>query len=103
MYHTPSFGKFATCIDPEEDCGGVRRSFIPLPSIWGGYRLHPEVIEFWQGRESRLHDRFVMMLSLFAQVVFASITTMEKHLVQSTRHPVRCMGLLVVTFSLPLI
>jgi pyridoxamine 5'-phosphate oxidase len=31
---------------------------IPLPSIWGGYRLVPEILEFWQGRENRLHDRF---------------------------------------------
>jgi pyridoxamine 5'-phosphate oxidase len=30
---------------------------IPLPPSWGGYRLSPESVEFWQGRRSRLHDR----------------------------------------------
>ena len=32
---------------------------ISLPSFWGGYRLEPESIEFWQGGEHRLHDRFL--------------------------------------------
>ena len=32
---------------------------IPLPSFWGGYRIAPQAIEFWQGGPARLHDRFL--------------------------------------------
>ena len=42
---------------------------IPLPSFWGGFRVTPRTIEFWQGRQSRLHDRFLYSRSAEAWTI----------------------------------
>lgn len=42
----------------EELEGRFQDREVPLPDFWGGYCVSPQVIEFWQGRRNRLHDRF---------------------------------------------
>jgi pyridoxamine 5'-phosphate oxidase len=69
----PRGGQIAACASRQSEVIGSRdelearvaeldREFegrdVPLPAHWGGYRLEPEAWEFWQHRESRLHDRF---------------------------------------------
>jgi pyridoxamine 5'-phosphate oxidase len=43
----------------EQMKGKFHHGEIPLPDFWGGYRVSPDTFEFWQARESRLHDRFM--------------------------------------------
>ena len=43
----------------EEMKAKFKNKEMSLPSFWGGYRVVPHSFEFWQGRESRLHDRFL--------------------------------------------
>jgi pyridoxamine 5'-phosphate oxidase len=47
--------------DLDETVAQLERQYagrdVPRPAHWGGFRLHPEVYEFWQHRENRLHDR----------------------------------------------
>lgn len=43
--------------------GKFQQGEIPLPSFWGGYRVVPQAVEFWQGGPARLHDRFLYQKS----------------------------------------
>jgi pyridoxamine 5'-phosphate oxidase len=52
----------------ESALANVERQFgdaekVPVPPHWGGWRIRPETVEFWQGRQDRMHDRLVFSLS----------------------------------------
>jgi pyridoxamine 5'-phosphate oxidase len=46
----------------EEMDGSYRDRDVPRPPHWGGYRIIPTLVEFWQGRTDRMHDRFAYKL-----------------------------------------
>ena len=60
---SPQSSIITTRAQLEEKLDEMKRKFgegqIPAPSFWGGYRIAPREFEFWQGRASRLHDRFL--------------------------------------------
>lgn len=51
---------------------------VPVPDFWGGYRLRPEAIEFWQGRPNRLHDRLRYSRPLDLGNEGAGVWTLER-------------------------
>ena len=51
---------------------------VPLPDFWGGYRLRPDAIEFWQGRPNRLHDRLRYSRPLAPRGEGAGVWTLER-------------------------
>ena len=67
----PHKEKVMTIVDQVTDRAALEEAFqaasdkhgiggpVPLPDNWGGYRVVPKSIEFWQGQQSRLHDRLV--------------------------------------------
>lgn len=61
---SPQSREVASRDELEQRYDEVERRFedeaeVPLPPYWGGFRVAPEIVEFWQGRRGRMHDRLV--------------------------------------------
>ncbi|WMY96207.1 MAG: pyridoxamine 5'-phosphate oxidase [Arsenophonus sp.] len=76
FYSRPRESQIAAWISPQSEqissrnvlekkflqfCKIVKNNKIPFPSFWGGYRIKFHSVEFWQGGNKRLHDRFIYM------------------------------------------
>jgi pyridoxamine 5'-phosphate oxidase len=61
---SPQSGEVSSRAELDELYAGAEERFagenaVPLPPGWGGFRVRPETVEFWQGRKGRMHDRLV--------------------------------------------
>ena len=58
----PIAGRGALEVRVAEETARFSGAAVPRPSVWGGFRLVPETMEFWQQRDDRLHDRLLYSL-----------------------------------------
>jgi pyridoxamine 5'-phosphate oxidase len=67
VWASPQSREVADRAQLEEQFAAASRKYagqpVPLPPYWGGYRVSPARLEFWQGRAGRLHDRLLYVKS----------------------------------------